>query len=178
MISLTLVNPSIIQPSKFSIRAIHLTFLSCLKVYNDLSLSIREINILIIFIACKLLHPLWKRVCRFLRKLKIKIFVWHISRQKQQFKEITGTPTFIAALFTITKTWKQPKCPLTNDLKKIWSISSVHSVMSDSLRPHALQEARLPCLSPTLEVYSNACPLSRQYHPTISSSVVLFSSCL
>ena len=58
VISLTLVNPSIIQPSKFSIRAIHLTFLSCLKVYNDLSLSIREINILIIFIACKLLHPL------------------------------------------------------------------------------------------------------------------------
>lgn len=112
---LTLVNPSIIQPSKFSIRAIHLTFLSCLKVYNDLSLSIREINILIIFIACKLLHPLWKRVCRFLRKLKLKIFVWHISRQKRQFKEITGTTTFIAALITITKTWKQLKCPLMDE---------------------------------------------------------------
>ena len=47
------------------------------------------------------------------------------------------------------------------------------SVMSDSLRPHRLRPARLPCSSPTPGVYSNSCPLSRWYHPTISSSVVL-----
>ena len=52
------------------------------------------------------------------------------------------------------------------------------SVMSDSLRPHRLRPARLPCSSPTPGVYSNSCPLSRWYHPTISSSVVPFSSCL
>ena len=52
------------------------------------------------------------------------------------------------------------------------------SVMSDSLRPHALQHARPPCPSPTTRVYSNSCPLSWWYHPTISSSVVPFSSCL
>ena len=48
--------------------------------------------------------------------------------------------------------------------------------MSDSLRPHGLQHARLPCLSPTPGAYSNSCPLSRWCHPTISSSVIPFSS--
>ena len=44
--------------------------------------------------------------------------------------------------------------------------------MSDSLRPHGLQQPRPPCPSPTPRVYSNSCPLSRWCHPTISSSVV------
>ena len=52
------------------------------------------------------------------------------------------------------------------------------SVMSDSLQPHGLQHARLPCPSPTPRVYSNSCPLSRWWHPTISSSLSPFSSCL
>ena len=51
-------------------------------------------------------------------------------------------------------------------------------VMSNSLRPQGLQNARLPCPSPTPTVYSNSCPLSQWYHPTISSSVIPFSSCL
>ena len=50
------------------------------------------------------------------------------------------------------------------------------SVMSDSLRPHGLQHAGLPCPSPTPRAYSNSCPLSRWCHPTISSSVIPFSS--
>ena len=50
------------------------------------------------------------------------------------------------------------------------------SVVSNSLRPHGLQHARPPCPSPTLGVYSNSCPLSRWCHPTISSSVIPFSS--
>ena len=49
--------------------------------------------------------------------------------------------------------------------------------MSNSLWPHEPQHARPPCPSPTPGVYPNSCPLSRWYHPTISSSVVLFSSC-
>ena len=48
--------------------------------------------------------------------------------------------------------------------------------MSDTLRPHGLQHARPPCLSPTPGVYSNSCPLSRWCHLTISFSVVPFSS--
>ena len=50
--------------------------------------------------------------------------------------------------------------------------------MFDSLRPHGLQHARPPCPSPTCGVYSNSCPLSRWCHPTISSSVVPFTSFL
>ena len=49
--------------------------------------------------------------------------------------------------------------------------------MSDSLWPHGLQHARAPCLSPTPRVYPNSCPLRRWCHPTISSSIVPFSSC-
>ena len=47
------------------------------------------------------------------------------------------------------------------------------SVVSDSLWPHGLQHARLPCPSPTPGTYSNSCPLSQWYHPTISSSLPL-----
>ena len=50
------------------------------------------------------------------------------------------------------------------------------SVMSDSLWPHGLQHARPPCPSPTHGAYSNSCSLIRWCHPTISSSVVPFSS--
>ena len=49
--------------------------------------------------------------------------------------------------------------------------------MSDCLRPHGLQHARLPCLSLSLRVYSNSCPLSWWCNPTISSSVASSSSC-
>ena len=51
------------------------------------------------------------------------------------------------------------------------------SVVSNSLWPHEPQHARPPCPSPTPRVYPNSCPLSKWCHPTISSSVVPFSSC-
>ena len=53
-----------------------------------------------------------------------------------------------------------------------------HSVVSDSLWLHGMQHARLSHPSPTPGIYSNSCPLSWWCHPTISSSVVSFSSCL
>ena len=52
------------------------------------------------------------------------------------------------------------------------------SVVSNSLWPHGLQHTRLPCPSPTPRAHSNSCPLSQWCHPTISSSVVPFCSCL
>ena len=52
------------------------------------------------------------------------------------------------------------------------------SVMSNTLRPHGLQHARLPCPLPTPGACSNSCPSSWWCHPTISSSVIPFSSCL
>ena len=59
----------------------------------------------------------------------------------------------------------------------ISSVQFSRSVVSDSLQPHELQHARLPCPSPTPGVYPNSRPLSWWCHPTISSSVVPFSSC-
>ena len=61
------------------------------------------------------------------------------------------------------------------------SISSVkfsHSVMSDSLWSHRMQQARFPCPSPNSGVCANSCPSSQWCHPTISTSAVPFSSCL
>ena len=57
------------------------------------------------------------------------------------------------------------------------SIQFSCSVMSDSLRPHELHHTRPPCPSPTPRIYPNPCPLSRWCRPTISSSVIPFSSC-
>ena len=71
--------------------------------------------------------------------------------------------------------------------RKFWKIIRVrwelrfqfsHSVMSDSLQPHGLQHTRLPCPSPTPRACSNSCPSSWWCHPTISSSITPFSSCL
>ena len=57
----------------------------------------------------------------------------------------------------------------------ISSVQFSHSVVSNFLRLHGLQEARPPCPWPTPGVYTNSCPLSQSCHPTISSSVVPFS---
>ena len=64
--------------------------------------------------------------------------------------------------------------------RKVWktSLQFSHSVMSDSLWPYGLQHARPPCPSPTLRACLNSCLFSQWCHPTISSSVVPFSSCL
>ena len=59
-------------------------------------------------------------------------------------------------------------------LKRNYQFSSV---VSESLKSHGLQHARLPCPSPSPGVCSNSCPLSQWCHPTISSSVIPFSSC-
>ena len=56
------------------------------------------------------------------------------------------------------------------------SVQFSRSVMSNSLRLHGLQHARPPCPSPTPRVFSNSCPSSQWCHPTISSSVISFSS--
>jgi len=66
-----------------------------------------------------------------------------------------------------------------NRISEIYPLNSIqfsHSVVFDSLRPHELQHARLPCPSPTPGACSDSCPLSPWCHPTISSSVVPFLS--
>ena len=58
------------------------------------------------------------------------------------------------------------------------SVQFSGSVVSDSLQLHGLQHTRLPCPSPIPRACSNSCPLTQGCHPTISSSVIPFSSCL
>ena len=75
---------------------------------------------------CKLVHPLWRIVWNFLQKLKIEqscdlaIPLLGIHPEKTIIQKDTYTPMFIAALFTIAKTWKQPQCPSTEErIKKM-----------------------------------------------------------
>ena len=68
--------------------------------------------------------------------------------------------------------WLSSRYPCTT----ISSVQFSHSIMTDSLRPHGLQHTRLPRPSPTPGASSNLCPSSQWCHPTISSSVVPFSS--
>ena len=76
-----------------------------------------------------MIQPLWKTVWRFLKKLKIElpydpaIPLLGIYPKKSIIQKESCTTMFIAALFTIARTWKQPKCPSTDEwIKKMWHI--------------------------------------------------------
>ena len=76
--------------------------------------------------------------------------------------------------------WRQTRAKFLYTLRIKFRSSSVqfsHSVVSDSLQPHELQQARPPCPSPTPGVHSDSRPSSWWCHSAISSSVVPFSSC-
>ena len=75
---------------------------------------------------CKLIQPLWKMVWRFLKKLGIKppydpaIPLLWVYPEETKIEKDTCIPLFIAALFTIARTWKQPRCPSTDEWIKKW----------------------------------------------------------
>ena len=75
---------------------------------------------------CKSEQPLWKTARRFLKKLKIElpydpaIPLLGIYPDNTIIKKATCTPMFISALFTIARSWKQAKCPLTDEWIKMW----------------------------------------------------------
>ena len=84
---------------------------------------------------CKLVQPLWRKVCQFLKKLKIElpygpaIPLLDIYTENM-VQKATCIPMFIAALFTIAKTWKQPKCPLADEwIKKMWCIHTQWNII-------------------------------------------------
>ena len=81
----------------------------------------------LVLLDCKLIQPLWKKVWRFLKKTKEKtlydpeIPLLGIYPEETKIEKYTCTPVFIAALFMIARTWKQLKCPLTDEwIKKLW----------------------------------------------------------
>ena len=76
-----------------------------------------------------MIHPLWRTVWSFIEKLKIElpydsaIPLLGIYPEKTIIQKDTCTPVFTAALFTIARTWKQPKCPMTDEwIKEMWCI--------------------------------------------------------
>ena len=76
---------------------------------------------------CKLIQPLWTTVWRFLNKLRIKppydpaIPLLGIYPEETRVEKSTCIPLFIAALFITARTWKQPRCPSTDEwIKKLW----------------------------------------------------------
>ena len=81
---------------------------------------------------CKLIQLLWRTVWMFLKKLKIElpydpaIPLLGIYPEKTIIQNESCTTMFTAALFTIAKIWKQPKCPSTDKwIKKLWSIYTI-----------------------------------------------------
>ena len=104
-----------------------------------------------------------------LQARKLEWVAFPFSKESSQPRDWTQV-SHIAGRFCIS--WATRK-----DLQ-VLSVQFSCSVVSDSLQPHGLQHARLPCPSPTAGVYPNSCPLSQWCHPTISSSVIPFSSCL
>ena len=77
----------------------------------------------------KLIEPLWMMVQRFLKKVGMKppydpaIPLLGVYPEETKIEKDTCTPMFIAALFTIARTWKQPRCPSTDEwIKKLWYI--------------------------------------------------------
>ena len=119
----------------------------------------------------------------------------------------TCTAMFTVAVCETGKIWKQTKHPSSEEWMKMWciyvqwnttqsqkewifdtcsnmyrlgghSVQFTRSVVSTSLWPHRLQHARLLRPPQTPGVYPKSCPLSQWWHPTISSSVIPFSSCL
>ena len=79
---------------------------------------------------CKLVQPLWKTVWRFLKKLEIELpydpAIPLLGIEETRTERDTCTPMFIAAVFTIARTWEQPRSPLADEwIRKLWYICTV-----------------------------------------------------
>ena len=108
-------------------------------------------------------------VCQFVSTLTFTVILW------QPLAFLDTVPSSLIAKLASTW-WSHSICHSLWETFLTTSVQFSCSVMSDSLRPHGLQHARLPWPSPTPGAYSNSRPSSRWCHPTISSSVVPFSS--
>ena len=88
-------------------------------------------TLLLCWWECRLMQPLWKAVWRYLRKLKMELpfdpatplLGIYLKEPKTLIQKNISTPMFVAALFTIAKIWKQPKCLSVDEwMKQLWDI--------------------------------------------------------
>ena len=145
----------------------------CLTVCRVQQMRLFETSVFLLPVTC--LPSLWNF------KLPLISFVfswgWYL-RSGLNFGELSSSPGslwHISSVRLLSQVWLFA-APLDYRTSGFFQFS--HSVMSDSLRPHELQPTSTPCPSPTPRVHPNSCPLSWWCHPTISSYVVPFSSCL
>ena len=115
--------------------------------------------------------------------IKMQILRPHPRQLNQKLRVGTGPTLFVLA----SPHWRWSCCTMNfeNQFLRMTNLASYGqsvqfscSVVSDSLRTQGLQDARLPCLSPTPGIYPNSCPSHQWCYPTISSSVIPFSSCI
>ena len=117
---------------------------------------------------CKVIQPLWKTVWQYLRKLNIElpyvpvILLLGIYPDKTFTEKYTCTPMFTEALFTIAKTWKQPKCTRMGEwIRKMWHIYTIEyysAIKKDKIMPSAATWMELETLIPN-EVRKRKTPL-------------------
>ena len=108
---------------------------------------------------CKLVQPLWRTIWRFLKTLKLElpydptIPLLGIYTEKNMAPKDTCTPMLIAALFTMAKTWKQPKCSWTEEwIKKMWYVHTmkyITAIKKNKIRPFAATWMNLESVRPS-----------------------------
>ena len=121
----------------------------------------RKGNLVYCWWECKLLQPLWKTVWSFLKKLKIglsydptiALLGVYPKDTKIHIQGGTCTPIFIAALSTVTKLWREPKCPSTDEwIKNMWIYTYIHTmryysaIKKNEIWPFAIMWMELECI--------------------------------
>ena len=96
----------------------------------------RKGNPLTLLVECKLVQPLWRTVWRFLKKLEVElpydpgVPLLGIHTEETRIEREMCTPMFITALFIITTTWKQSRCPSADEwIRKLWYTMEYYSAI-------------------------------------------------
>ena len=129
-----------------------------------------------------ILNFLWYRICRYFPS--VIFLLLYSALWSTEFSALMNPHhlfSFGACALSVSEARAESRVAQTffSDCRNFIFYISVqlsHSAVSNSLRPHGLQHSRPPCPSPAPEAHSNSCPSSRWGHPTISPSVVPFSS--
>ena len=128
----------------------------------------------------KLIQPLWKMVWRFLKKLRIKppydpaIPLLGIFPEETKIEKDTCIPLLTAALFTIARTWKQPRYPSTDEwIKKLWYIYTMgYSVQFSSVSQSCLTLCNpMNCSMPGLPVHHQLLEITQTHVHRVSDAI-------